>query len=130
MCETVRGETYGYPAEVWESAKREAIRAIVAEGRKGLTIPYSILAGRISSIGFGPHDFAFHHLLGEISVEEDAAGRGMLSALVVHRDDGAPGSGFFDLARSMGRDVRDQDRFWSDEVRRVFGHCKLRPVAA
>jgi hypothetical protein len=44
-----------------------------------------------------PHDHVFHDLLVQISVEEDANGRGMLSAIVVHLADGQPGNGFFDL---------------------------------
>jgi hypothetical protein len=98
MCKIITGETYGYQLGAWECAKKEAIQAIVAQARKGLPIFYSDLTKHIRSISFGPHDYAFHHLLGEISKEEDAAGRGMLSVLVVHKDDGMPGSGFFDLA--------------------------------
>src|SRR5215470_8318342 len=125
MCKILAGETYGFQASVWENAKLEAVRAIVQEGKKGKTIAYSDLTKRISSIGFGPHDYSFHHLLGEISCEEEAAGRGMLSALVVHKEDGMPGQGFFDLARQLGRDVTDQLKCWSEEVTTVLGKCKV-----
>jgi hypothetical protein len=127
MCAIDSHETFGYGTATWEKAKLEAIRAIVREAKP---IAYSDLAKKISSIGFGPHDHIFHHLLGQISVEEDAAGRGMLSALVVHKDDGKPGPGFFDLAQSLGRDVKDRERCWSEEVKTVLSHCKNHPSAA
>ncbi len=126
MCKIVNSETYGYGIEIWEKAKREAVRAIVGEARP---IWYSDLTTRIRSIRFDPHDFAFHHLLGQISVEEDAAGRGMLSVLIVHKHDGMPGPGFFELAQRLGRDVRDKERCWSDEARLVLSHCPNHPLA-
>ena len=130
MCKIIAGETYGYGSDVWEQAKREAIQAIVAQARRGSPISYSELTKHIRSIDFDPHDYAFHHLLGEISVEEDAAGRGMLSVLVVHKDDGMPGPGFFDLAKDLRRDVTEKERCWSDETRLVLSHCQNHPLAA
>jgi hypothetical protein len=60
-------------------------------------------------------------MLGEISTESDAQGRGMLTVLVVHGDgDMRPGPGFFQLAKKLGRDVADRDRCWSDELSDVL----------
>ncbi len=130
MCKILKNEAYGYPAAAWQEAKEEATRAIIQEARGGSTIFYSELTKRIGAIGFDPHDYAFHHLLGEISVEEDAAGRGMLSTLIVHKEDGMPGQGFFDLAHDLGRDVTDRIRCWSEETRTVLTHCQNHPLAA
>jgi len=130
MCEIISGDTYGYPINAWEHAKKEAIRGIVDEARKGSAIYYSDLTKHIRSIGFGPHDSGFHHLLGQISVEENAAGRGMLSVLVIRKEDGMPGPGFFDLAQRLGRDVKNRERCWSEEARLVLSHCQNHPLAA
>jgi hypothetical protein len=127
MCEIITDSTYGHQPDVWARAKQEAIRVIVC---RASTLSYSDLATRIRSITFDPHDRSFHHLLGQISVEEDAAGRGMLSALVVHKDDGMPGEGFFDLAQTLGRDVSDKIRCWSQETLVVLNHCPNHPLAA
>jgi hypothetical protein len=126
MCAAAEGQTYGYRADVWERAKAEAVRAIV---RRSSPIFYSDLVTQIHNITFGPHDSAFHYLLYEISLEEDAAGRGMLSVLVIRKEDGRPGEGFWDLAQSLGRDVTDRDRLWSDETRVVLSHCHNHPMA-
>jgi hypothetical protein len=111
---------YGYETGIWEKAKAEAVREISSRAKRESTITYSDLTQRISSIAFGPSDYSFHYLLYEISREEEAAGRGLLSALVVRKEDGLPGQGFFDLAREMGRDVADPVRSWAEEVKMVF----------
>jgi hypothetical protein len=60
-------------------------------------------------------------LLREISTAEHAAGRPMLTAVVVHRGRGRPGRGFFDLARSLGRhSAGDDAAFFNTEVERVY----------
>lgn len=127
MCEIISGSTYGYDARSWEQAKSEAICAII---RQAGPISYSELAGHIRSIRFDPHDSSLHHLLGQISVEEDAAGRGMLSVLVVRQSDGMPGQGFFDLAQRLGRDISDRERCWVKETGEVLNHCYNHPLVA
>jgi hypothetical protein len=47
-------------------------------------------------------------------------GRSMITAIAVHKDDQRPGCGFFVLARKLGRDVSNEDKFWLNEVKRVF----------
>jgi hypothetical protein len=101
MCSIAVGETYGYKLQTWENAKCEAIRAIVRIGKAGSTISYSDLSREITSIAFHPHDHIFHLMLGQISCEEEAAGRGMLSALVVLKDSGMPGEGFWDWQKDL-----------------------------
>lgn len=132
MCQIVQNETYGYSIERWENAKSEAVRAIVREARDyGQPISYSDLAAKIKSIHFDPHDHVFHLMLGQISTEEDAAGRGMLSVLVVHKGgDGMPGAGFWDLAKQLGRNTRDKLVCWTKETEQVLSKCKNHPMVS
>ena len=59
-------------------------------------------------------------MLGEISLAEDKDGRGMLSALVVHKTgDMEPGQGFFHYAEVLGRDVSDRLTCWVREIHKV-----------
>lgn len=59
-------------------------------------------------------------ILGEISKEERRAGRPLLSAVVVLKDQNVPGRGFFDLASSLGLyDGRDDVSYWTQELRSV-----------
>ena len=122
------GEIFGFGPEAWERAKREATRAIVRAGRKDELITYSELASQIVSIHIEPDHFAMNRLLDEISKEGDAAGRGILTALVVLKEDRVPGEGFWANARDIGRIFTDKLLFWAEEVRRVMEECKKHPL--
>ncbi len=114
---------YGHSVAAWNDAKREAIEAMVRRARLRGMIPYSDLVAEIHAIRFSARDTAFYHMLGEISVEEDAEGRGMLSVIVVHKHgDMQPGPGFFELAESLGYKTRDTLAFWVDELKKVHGY--------
>ena len=104
---------FGYPARQWARAKREAREILVGIAREQEIIAYSDVATEIHAIELEAYDRRLDALLGEISEEEDAAGRGMLSAVVVHKDgDQRPGDGFFNWAEELGYIVADRDRFW------------------
>jgi len=61
--------------------------------------------------------------LWEISAEENAAGQGMLSAVVVYKSgDMQPGPGFFELAERLGKDTPDILRCWVKELKRVYAY--------
>jgi hypothetical protein len=121
------GEIFGFKAETWEKAKLEATCAIVRAGRRGDLIFSSDLAKQISTITIQPHSHEMDLLLDQISKEEDAAGRGILTALVVLRDEGIPGSGFWASATDLGRKIKDKVTFWAEEVKRVIEECKKHP---
>lgn len=71
-------------------------------------IPYSLLAAKIISIRLDAHYVRFFLLLGGIPLADDAAGRGMLSVIVVLKSgDMRSGPGFFELASELGRDTSD-----------------------
>jgi hypothetical protein len=58
--------------------------------------------------------------LTELSEEENTAGRGMLSAVVI-RKDGEKNNGFIEVAARLGRDVSDPEKCWDAEIDQV---CK------
>jgi hypothetical protein len=64
-------------------------------------------------------------LLGEISEDEAANGRPMLSAIAVNVQ-GLPGPGFFTLARQLGR-LKDEkeDAFWKVVCQSVYETWKV-----
>src|SRR5260370_42471392 len=118
---------FDYTDAQWDAAKEE-IRALLI-GRAvhdEEPISYSELAANVHSIHFSPEEYAYHHMLGEVSEEEDAAGRGMLSAMVVHKDDNVPGPGFFVLAKKLGRDTSDRDRCWGKEMKLIYESAQVK----
>ena len=112
---------FGFDEQSWEAAKAEAKELLSACARQRQMIPYSEFVARVHSIHLDADDSRLARFLDEISTEESAAGRGMLTALVVHkRGDLQPGPGFFDLARRLGHNTSDVVKFWIEEVKRVF----------
>ena len=114
-------EKFGFDLAVWESAKAEMKSLLEAHAKERALIPYSRLVQQIRTVRLEPHDIRLFNMLDEISMEEDAAGRGMLSVVVVHKDgDMQPGPGFFELANRLGRDTTDVLKCWVDELRYVW----------
>ena len=105
-----------------EAAKAEG-KVVLAEcARARRMITYSDFMSQIRSIAFDtPRDSRLPQFLAEISTEEAKAERGMMTALVVRKDgDQRPGAGFFELAGRLGYDVSDPEKFWVEEVNKVF----------
>ncbi len=75
----------GYGGRAWWMAIGEA-RGILGEIARnaGTPLSYHEVAERIVSIRFHHWSALFHRFLDELSIEENAAGRRMLSVLVVH----------------------------------------------
>ncbi|MGN6275511.1 MAG: hypothetical protein ACTHNP_06200 [Solirubrobacterales bacterium] len=90
-----------------ESQAREEIRAeLEAVARRGKTIYYSQLTPRVKAVHLERDSNDLASLLDDVSRESDARMGVMLSAVVVRKgEDHVPGSGFFKLARELGRQV-------------------------
>jgi hypothetical protein len=113
--------SFGYPMPDWTATKDAARTVLRSQVAIRTPITYSDLAVAIGPIHFDPASPAFHEMLGEISTEEDKAGRGMLSVLVVHKGgDMRPGKGFFRLARQLGRSGPDREALWQAELKVVL----------
>lgn len=112
---------YGYSLVDWNNAKEEMRQILMERAKVRGVMPYSELVEKVQTICLEPHSYALAAMLGEISAEEDAAGRGMLSAIVVHKHgDMQPGPGFFQLANDLGRDTSNEEKCWIDELKRVY----------
>jgi hypothetical protein len=111
---------FDYSRPEWERGKAE-MKGILQKvaARRGM-IAYSELSNQLTAIRIEPFGLPMSKMLGEISEEEDAAGRGLLTVIVVHKTrDMEPGTGFYDLAAKRGRDVSDKVTLWVDELHKV-----------
>ena len=105
---------------VWSKAKQEAQEILIARAKRNDPITYSDLAKCLKTTHFEAHDQRLFDLLGDISTDENNAGRGMLSAFVIHKNpDYKPGAGFFELAKKLGLDTSDEDKLWTEEMKKV-----------
>ncbi|NKM01236.1 hypothetical protein [Rhizobium leguminosarum] len=117
----LRGDfRHGFAEASWLKAKEEARDIMIAVAKRRGMLTYSDLVRDIRSISFQPHDPRLFHFLGEISSEEDHAGRAMLTVVVVHKHgDMEPGKGFYELASSLGRETSDLQKCWIEELHRI-----------
>ncbi|MCK6579024.1 MAG: hypothetical protein L6Q98_13055 [Anaerolineae bacterium] len=104
----------------WRSVREEMYAELIVVAKARQIITYSDLALRLPTAYVHPGSYAFTRLLGEVCDAEEAAGRGMICALVVSKATGIPGAGYFRGAAARGRDVSDLDRCWREECERVF----------
>ena len=113
----------GYPVKDWRQAKQEVKAVLIARAKARDVISYLELAVKVTAVKLEPQSFALSTMLREIAVEEHAAGRGMLTALVVYSSgDMQPGPDFFDLAGRLGKNTNDILRCWIKELKRVYGY--------
>lgn len=113
------GFDHGFPEKAWEHAKHEALAILRVRAKRGNPITYSELVSQIHTVQMDAHDIRLAHFLGEISSDEHAAHRPLITALVVHKHDLRPGEGFFNLARSLGFEFEDEVAFWSEQVTKL-----------
>ena len=112
----------GFSDAAWEAAKAQGKAALAQCARAEKMISYTDFIHHICLISFEtPYDSRLPRFLAEISTEEAKAGRGMMTALVVRKNrDRRPGGGFFELAERLGYDVSDPEKFWLEQVNKVF----------
>ncbi|WP_225634631.1 hypothetical protein [Streptomyces solaniscabiei] len=87
-------------------------------------IGYKEFVQRVDPHGLDPYTSqgqmrGLYPKLGHISVYEHQHGRPLLSALVIRKATGRPGSGFADLASQLGFEHVEEDEFWQDQVAQV-----------
>ena len=117
--------THGYEPEDWQKAKAQAKAHLVDMAKRQAQETYGGLVEKVDAISFAPNDSALFALLGQISREEYYAGRGMLTAIVVHKTgDQMPGKGFYELAQYLGLDASDKYALWVSETKKVWDYWK------
>lgn len=108
----------------WETVV-EAMRVeLIALAQQGRVVTYGELA-LLLPVYVHPGSYAFTRLLGQVCMEADRDGDGMLCALVVSKSTGIPGAGFFRGAAERGIDVSDYERYWRDQLERVFAYWRV-----
>lgn len=111
---------HGFREDDWEAGKDQARQVMYGTAKRGRTICYSDLVAKVSAVSMDPHDPRLAHFLGQIAREDDDAGLGLTTVVVVHKTgDQQPGPGFFEMAESQGRNFENPRTFWIEELNRV-----------
>jgi hypothetical protein len=111
---------WGVAIPVWEEARSLAREAILERARAGATITYAELAQAVAVTGFRPRSWALMALLSEVCDAEDPVHDVWIASLVVRKDSGVPGDGYFIYAEREGYDTSDRDTFWREHAQRVW----------
>jgi hypothetical protein len=115
-----RGTRWGVPLAVRADACSQARAALLERAGAGATLTYSELAQAVSATGFRPRSWALMALLDEVCRDEDPVRGVWIASLVVRKDTGIPGDGYFAYAQREGFDTSDRHSFWRERVQRVW----------
>jgi hypothetical protein len=114
------GTRWGIPLDQWVAARAHARAAMLERARTRATITYAELAHAVAETGFRPRSWALMALLGEVCRDEDPVHDVWVASLVVRKDTGMPGDGYFAYAARDGFDVSDKAALWREQVQRVW----------
>lgn len=110
---------YGFADADFEAIKDEILNILIQFARSRKTITYANLCARIQTAYMHHRAPGFHYLLREVCRDEISAGRPVIGVLVVNKQTGLCGAGYFKFAAQMGADVSDPETYWHDEFARV-----------
>ncbi len=117
---TPKNTRWGIPLQQWEAARASAREAVLERARTARTITYAELASAVSETGFRPRSWALMALLSEVCDLEDPVHGVWIASLVVRKDTGMPGEGYFAYAEREGFDTSDREAFWLEHAQRVW----------
>ena len=106
--------------KAFASAVEEAKTYLRIAASERRTVTYAELSDALTALKIPHFSFRMMHLLDRVCTEEDAARGIMLATLVVSKQTGLPGQGYFRNAARLGRTGDDQRRVWEAERDRVF----------
>ena len=108
-----------FSAADWKKLKEEMRDILVGVARTCSTITYSELASAMRTAHMHQRAPLFHKLIRDMDRDERRAGRPSLAALVVRKDSGIPGQGFFSGVNTAEGDSFDPEVYWRAEFDKV-----------
>jgi hypothetical protein len=111
----------------WQTLKEEMRDILIGVARTCSTITYSELAALIRTAHMHQRAPLFHKLIRDMDHDEDKAGRPSLAALVVRKDSGIPGQGFYAGASAPEGQTFDPQVYWQSEFDKVCEYWGEQP---
>jgi hypothetical protein len=107
----------------WDAVVEEMRHLLIQCARDQETVTYSELSRMIQTAHIHYHSHILVRLLDQLGNEEEAEGRPCLPALVVTKQTGMPGGGFFTgLAHEFSEDPDALEAYWRAKVKEVFDY--------
>lgn len=114
----------GLATAEWNAIKAEIQDILIGLAKLGRPISYSELAMQITTAYVHHRAPSFHNMLRELCADELDAGRPSLGVLVVKKQTGRCGNGFYSFAANRGEDVSDPEAYWQSEYERVCDYWR------
>jgi hypothetical protein len=105
----------------WNDIKNEMRQIMVELAKSGQTISYSELCAMLKTAYLHYHSPMLTTLLIEIGSEEAQAGRPILPAVVVGKQSGIPGLGYFKVAIGEA-EIADPQAHWQNDLQQLFDY--------
>ena len=121
--------TYGFEEEPWLRAREWVTHSLRQTSHAHQTTSYGDLCNALQTatgVSLEPHGSPLAAMLGQINVIEHDAGRPLLSAAVLLKETGKPGTGFWSIAREMKMSFSDLDAFWLDSLNECYSYWSKR----
>jgi hypothetical protein len=108
----------------WRTLRDEMRQVMVETARRGQLITYSELCASLKTAYLHYHSPQIVKLLDEIGMIEHQAGRPILPAVVVGKQSGIPGAGYFRIAGEghEGEGSFDPKANWEADLQTVFDY--------
>lgn len=106
----------------YDAIKAEIRHILIGLAKLGKTIFYSDLARQITSANIHHRAPIFEHILQDLCTDEMAEGRPILGVVVVNKQTGRCGDGFYKWANAHGFDAHDSEAFWQSEWNRALDY--------
>jgi len=101
---------------------------LIKVAKRKNTVTYDLLASRTTLSSFSNWFYVISDYLDEINRRETGEGRPMMTAVVVTKEDGVPGGGFWDCAFytcKVWDGKGSKETFWEKELRRVWDYWRI-----
>jgi hypothetical protein len=108
-----------FSAAKWSEIKAEMRQIMIEVARNRQTITYSELCAMLKTTYLHYHSPALTQLLVEIGTEEAKAGRPVLPAVVVGKQSGMPGAGYF-KADIEEAEINNPKAAWEADLQRLY----------
>ena len=122
-------ERFGFSKSEWEVFKKESRQIMVETARSRGMITYGDLAAKMTTIPVEPHDMVLWEIIGDVARDEEKANRGLLSVVVVRKNDMQPGGGFYELAKYFNRNTGDKMKCVTTEMHKVHAVWSVKKAA-
>lgn len=111
---------FGIPATDWAVMVERARGVLTAAAQARRTLTYGELSALATELRFSARSGALMALLDEAAAPLDETTGTVLATLVVRKDTGRPGEGYFAWMAGHGRDLIDHEALWRTEAERVW----------